>query len=247
VLGAAILVAAGCSGPAGDEKSAASSATAAAGRAGAGNAAPTEPPPGLAYVPPPPGSYELPPIQAATDGAVLDADGTARRLFDYFEGTYVLLSFIYLNCADAKGCPLATANLHLVRQDLESDPTLKGQVRLISLSFDPARDTPEALLRHWGPDYLKTEWRARPWSLLTTRSRADLEPILDGYGQYIVREVDESGRETGDYSHVLKVFLIDRQKRVRNIYTSDYLHPAIAMGDLRTLVMEDSRGGWAAR
>jgi cytochrome c peroxidase len=205
-------------------------------------AAPT-PPPGLEFVPPDPGSYRLPTIQAAVDGAVIDADGTERHLFDYLGDRYVLLSFIYLNCKEAKGCPLANANLAMIRQDLEADPALASQVRLISLSFDPERDTPEAMLRHWGADYLESPWDKRRWSLVTTASRADLQPILDGFGQYIVREVDEQGRETGNLSHVLKVFLIDREREVRNVYSTSFLHPAIAMNDLRTLVMEEAERG----
>ena len=40
--------------------------------------------------------------------------------------------------------------------------------------------------------------------------------------------------------HVLKVFLIDRKRRVRNIYNSNYVHPAIALADLETLLMEEA-------
>jgi cytochrome c peroxidase len=208
----------------------------------AGEAAQT-PPPGLEFVPPDPGSYQLPTIQPAVDGAVIDADGTRHELFDYLGDRYVLLSFIYLNCKEAKGCPLANANLAMIRQDLEADPALASQVRLISLSFDPERDTPEAMLRHWGADYLESPWDERLWSLVTTASRSDLQPILDGFGQYIVREVDEQGRETGNLSHVLKVYLIDREREVRNVYSTSFLHPAIALNDLKTLVMEDRERG----
>jgi cytochrome c peroxidase len=202
-----------------------------------------EPPPGLEFVPPPPGSYQLPTIQPAVDGTVIDADGSRHRLFDYIGDRYVLLSFIYLNCAEAKGCPLANANLAMIRQDLEADPALASRVRLISLSFDPDRDTPEAMLRHWGEDYLESPWDERLWSLLTTASRTELQPILDGFGQFIVRETDQQGRETGNLSHVLKVFLIDRQRNVRNVYSTSFLHPAIALNDLKTLAMEDGDRG----
>jgi cytochrome c peroxidase len=154
----------------------------------------------------------------------------------------VLLSFVYLNCSDATGCPLATANFHMIQQDLEADPQLAGRVRLITLSFDPTRDTPEAMLRHRGPEYLETPWQERDWALLTTGSWQDLQPILDGFGQTVVPELDESGQPTGNFSHVLKVFLVDRQQRVRNIYSSSYLHPALAVNDLKTLLMEEGRG-----
>jgi len=197
------------------------------------------PPPGLDYVPPAPGTYHLPVIQRAVDGSVLDADGTEHRLFDYLGDRNVLLGFIYLNCSDAKGCPLANASFFMLREDLEADPQLAQDVRLISLSFDPDRDTPQAMLQHLGRDYLARPRKDRLWALLTTSSRSDLNPILDGFSQYIVREVDGSGRETGNLSHVLKVFLIDRELNVRNVYSSSYLHPAIVINDLKTLKLEE--------
>jgi len=193
----------------------------------------------LEYVPPAPGSYELPVIQEAADGVVLDADGSERRLFDYMGDKYVLLSFIYTQCSNPKGCPLATLTLSRIEEGIATDPELSDQARLVSLSFDPERDTPESMLRYAARDYGSTNWQERPWSFLTTASWDALQPILDGYGQYVVREIDESGEETGDFSHILKVFLIDRQRRVRNIYSSDHMHPVLAINDLKTLSMQD--------
>lgn len=201
--------------------------------------------PGLEYEPPAPGSYRLPAIQSATDGLVVDADGTRRRLFDYLGDKQVLLSFVYTTCTDAKGCPLATAVLHMIHRRLSTESLLEGNVRLVSLSFDPEHDTPE-VMRRYVPgqgNYFDTAWEERPWVFLTTRGSSELEAILDGYGQYVVRERDESGRLTGRYTHVLKVFLIDRERQVRNIYSSSFLHPALAINDLKTLLIEEMDSG----
>ncbi len=193
-------------------------------------------------MPPAPGSYALPPIQPAADGAVIDADGTPRRLFDYLGDRDILLSFVYTRCTDTEGCPLATGVLEMVREGLAKDPELAAMVRLVTLSFDPERDSPGAMRRyalHAGGIDPGTRWNERPWVFLTTASRARLQPILDGYGQSVVRELDAAGRPTGDFTHVLKVFLIDRRKRVRNIYSTSFLHPAIALNDLKTLALEE--------
>ena len=56
-------------------------------------------------------------------------------------------------------------------------------------------------------------------------------------------EVDENGEPTGNFSHVLKLFLIDRERRVRNIYSSDYIHPTLAINDLKTLLMQETTPG----
>ena len=203
------------------------------------------PPPllGLEYTPPAPGTYELPPIQNAADGVVLDADGTQRRLFDYMGDRHVLLSFVYTRCTDSKGCPLATAMLQLVDRALEEEPELARSVRLVTLTFDPVRDTPETMrdyASHADRDYVGTPWDERPWVFLTTSSVDEVQPILDGYGQYIVPELDESGNPTGDFTHVLKLYLIDTERRVRNIYSSGFIHPATTINDLKTLLMEEA-------
>ncbi|MDX1382198.1 MAG: SCO family protein, partial [Thermoanaerobaculia bacterium] len=158
-----------------------------------------EPPPGLEYVPPAPGTYLLPRIRRAPDGAVVDADGSTRRLEDYLRDRYAVISFVYSRCADGTGCPLATAVLQMVEPQIVADAGLADEVRLVSLSFDPEHDTAEVMRRYVArdDDYLSVPHESRPWSLVTTGSRAELEPILEGLGQYVVRERDESGRPTG--------------------------------------------------
>jgi cytochrome c peroxidase len=190
------------------------------------------------YEPPEPGSYRLPPIQRSVDGKVLDADGKEQNLFDLMTGKSVLLSFIFTGCFDPKGCPLALLVLNAVREKMEEDPALSGKVILITLSFDPENDTPVAM-RQFAETLGFGEARARrQWLFLTTSSRTELQPLLDGYGQYVVRETDASGRHTGGYSHVLKVFLIDPERRVRNIYSTSFLYPDLIFGDIKTLTLE---------
>jgi cytochrome c peroxidase len=194
---------------------------------------------GLEFEPPAAGTYELPVIQAAADGAVLDVDGEERRLFDYMEDKHVFLSLVYTRCTDGKGCPLARGVFDVMAREVGSEPGLADDVRFITLSFDPERDTPNVMRRYAAQDHVDARWDRRPWVFLTTPSRAELQPILDGYGQYVVPEIDESGNPTGDLTHVLKIFLVDRQRRVRNIYSSSYVHPTVAINDLKTLLMED--------
>jgi cytochrome oxidase Cu insertion factor (SCO1/SenC/PrrC family) len=219
------LLAAGCSKPAASETRTASRGA----------------PPGLQYLPPPPGTYSLPPIQAASDGTVVDESGLRRRLFDYLGDRYVLLSFIYTRCSAAKGCPLATGVFQMLRDRLDVEPGMAGRVHLVTLSFDPESDTPETMDRYARSVGGKSHPQSEAWTFLTTPSQSDLQPILDGYGQFVVREIDADGRLTGNLSHVLKVFLIDRKRRVRQIYSSDFLHPALVINDVKTLMMEDGK------
>lgn len=192
----------------------------------------------LSYEAPAPGTYRLPPIMPAADGRVLREDATPAHLFDLMGDRLVLLSFVYTRCTDVNGCPLAKAVFHLVRARLKEHPDLAGATRLVSLSFDPDNDTPEAM-RAYRP---KVEDDRVEWRFLTTRDRTDLQPILDGYGQYTLREYDEHGAYTGEFAHLLRVFLIDRERRVRNIYSTGFLHPDILVNDLETLLLESPSG-----
>ncbi|MBP6724187.1 MAG: SCO family protein [Halioglobus sp.] len=116
----------------------------------------------------------------------------------------------------------------------EKGADLPQQVRLISFSLDPVQDTPAALLDYAGHFRRK----GFHWQFLTTTSESELLPILDGHGQSRQRESDEDGNYTGSISHILRVFLIDRQGRIRNIYSSGFLDAVTVINDLRILATE---------
>lgn len=195
------------------------------------------------FVPPAAGSYKLERIQPATDGAVLDAEGKRRRLADFTQGRITLLAFMYASCVDPNGCPYALTVMHTLKAELEKLPEARGRIGFVSLSFDPERDTPQALAHYaheHGGHAHGSAAQHLAWDFLTTRSRRELLPILNGFGQDVGVDVDKAtGKPLGTYSHVLKVFLIDRQRMVREIYTTDYLLAPMVLNDIKTLLMED--------
>jgi cytochrome oxidase Cu insertion factor (SCO1/SenC/PrrC family) len=166
---------------------------------------------------------------------VLEGNRLPRRLSSYTHGALTLLSFIYTYCTDPIGCPLAYATFDTIKRRALADPALRGQVRLVSLSFDPLNDTPEAMRAYGGEHARSTEL---PWHFLTTYSTKFLKPILDDFGQDVEIELDAKGTPTRARAHMLKVFLLDRQGRVREIYSAAFLHPEVILNDLRTLALE---------
>jgi cytochrome oxidase Cu insertion factor (SCO1/SenC/PrrC family) len=187
------------------------------------------------FVPPPPGSYALHAIMRAPDGPVLDRDGRRRPLSRFTSGKITLLGFIYTSCADPRGCPLTSQVFHTVRHRVSEDPELRERVRLVSLSFDPARDTP-AVMRHYAAGVPRN---GVEWAFLTTELPRTLVPLLDGFGQDVRVELDARGRSAGPLAHVLKVFLIDERAVVREIYTTSYLFTEVILNDIKTLRLED--------
>jgi cytochrome c peroxidase len=188
----------------------------------------------LGYDAPIPGTYELPPLGEAADGQVLDSDGRRHRLHDFLGDKIVVLSFVYRACPDVNGCPLASHVLTAVQKIILDDPALRDQVRLLSMSFDPRRDRPQDM-RDYG---LRLARDGADWKFLTTESEAALAPILAAYGQSVRQEHDEKGQPLATFSHILRVYLIDRGKRIRNIYSSSFLHADTLTSDIKTVLQE---------
>jgi len=193
--------------------------------------------PALDFEPPAVGTYTLQRIMAAPDGEVLGLDGRPRRLAAYTHGRITLLGFIYTTCVDPDGCPRAYRVFDAVHETVASAPALRDRVRLVTLSFDPARDTPTTMGHYAGS---RARPGAVPWLFLTTRSARELMPLVEGFGQDIRYAVDRSGgAPRRELSHVLKVFLIDRAGYVREIYSSTFLHPRTILNDITTLLLEE--------
>lgn len=189
--------------------------------------------PPLEFVPPAPGSYVLHHIMPAPEGRVLGIDGRVAPLSRYTHGGITLLGFIYTTCSDPEGCPLAYRVFDALKEAIATRHELRGKVRFVTLSFDPARDTPEVMKSYAGSRALDKGNGLR-WTFLTTRSARELMPLVEGFGQDV--RVTRNGREL---SHVLKVFLIDPGGDVREIYSSNFLHPQVVLNDIETLLAEE--------
>ncbi|MEJ2621868.1 MAG: cytochrome c peroxidase [Candidatus Thiodiazotropha sp.] len=186
------------------------------------------------YPPPLVGSYQLPAIGYATDGAVITEKGESESLYDLLgNDKIILLSFFYSTCSDINGCPLATAVMYSLQDIVKKDPILAGRFQMISLSFDPSFDTPEVVSLYGAGLAQSSDWR-----FATTASLDDINPILEGYGQSVIRDIDENGNELPSFSHILKVFLIDAQKKIRNIYSVSFLYPELIVADAKTILAE---------
>jgi cytochrome oxidase Cu insertion factor (SCO1/SenC/PrrC family) len=182
------------------------------------------------------GTYKLQKIQQVPSAWVLeDSVWLPRRLSSYTSGKITLFSFFYGACRDPQGCPAAWAAFQAVHDAVKSDPKLRNKVRLVFLSLDPKVDTP-AMLSFYNTSLNTPEAQ---WAFLTTWSEAYLAPILEQMYVPAAREQDESGKPTDVINHLLKVFLIDKNSWVREIYTTNFLNPDVILSDIRTLLQEE--------
>jgi cytochrome oxidase Cu insertion factor (SCO1/SenC/PrrC family) len=193
-------------------------------------------PPEMGYTPLAPGTYRLERIQRAPDARLLDDSGRRIRLNALVTGKVTLLTFFYTYCTDAWGCPYAHRVMTELRAQLSAERAVRDAVRFVSISFDPTHDTPEALrLYAGGPAAHRDQLE---WRFLTARNMQVLTPLLQDFGQDVQVEHDAAGNATRTRYHMLKLFLIDRDGFVREIYALDTLHPPQLANDVLTLVRE---------
>ncbi len=100
----------------------------------------------------PPVQYHVPAAgDAVPNFALLNQSGKTVHLAQ-FKGRAVLLTFIYTRCQMADFCPRMSTNFAEIDKALAADPALYAKTHLLSISFDPAYDTP-AVLKRYGASY----------------------------------------------------------------------------------------------
>lgn len=196
-------------------------------------ASPGEPEP--LYELPAAGSYALPPIDRVSEHVLLGSDGQPAPLLGLGPGRFAIVAFIYLGCHDAAGCPLLLAALQATDRKLAASPELRSRVRLVTVSFDPAQDGPAEMAN------LRRALAPRgDWQFFTGRDEAALRPVLEDFGQDAVRALTRVGPGESALRHVAKVFLVDGEGRIRNVYGSGFLDASLLERDLETLLGEHS-------
>lgn len=184
---------------------------------------------------PAPGTYVLQRIQRVPEARLLDANDQPAPLSSLARGAVTALGFFYGQCVDPAGCPVAWSTFETVRREAAADDLLKTRLRLVFISLDPARDTPTVMRLF--QDAENAGESSIPWAFLTSRGYDDLAPLLQAMGQDIAPDVDAAGRRTGAINHLLKVFLVDPDGWVREIYTTAFLTPESLLNDARSLAL----------
>lgn len=163
----------------------------------------------------------LPIIKLAPDFALTSHTGHPVLLAG-LRGKVVLLDFFYASCPDV--CPLMSAKLGALQRRLKHLGVLGKEVVLLSASFDSVRDTTEALR-----DYAKG-MRALPggWFFLRGDS-AEVSRLLQQYDVWVKPYSD------GSFDHSMRIYLIDRQGRIREIYNYNFFTVEQVVLDIQSL------------
>ena len=165
----------------------------------------------------------LPVINVAPPTALIDQNEKPFTLADH-KGKVLLVSFIFTTCSGS--CPATTHRMASVQQELGRHHLLKD-VRLVSISLDPVRDTPEVLrgyMRLYDVD-------ASSWSFLTGPVDK-VAKVVSAWGMWARPAAN------AQLDHPSRIFLVDTQGRIREIYNLDFMRPAWVIEDVRLLLGE---------
>ena len=173
-----------------------------------------------APAPPPPPDIKQPGDTLA-DAQLIDQDGS-RKAFSSFRGHRVAMTFIYTRCPLPDFCPLMDKHFATIQKTIGSTPSL-GDVRLITVTLDPAFDTPKILRAHAnrvGADLAR-------WTMLTGDPK-EVNQFETQFGVY----VEENSSGSSNIIHNLRTAVIDSQGRLVKIHTGNDWTPAQLVADL---------------
>jgi protein SCO1 len=127
-----------------------------------------------------------------------------------FKGRALAIEFLFTRCPYPTFCPLMAAKFEQAQQRLLARTNGPANWQLLTLSFDPAFDTPAVLKayaesHHYDPEH---------WTF-ATGALIDLTAIGEQFGLNFWRD------ESGGLSHNLRAAVIDPAGRVRKIYVGN--------------------------
>jgi protein SCO1/2 len=162
-------------------------------------------------------SYHVPqPGETVPDFSFLNQNGRTRHMHDY-SGRVVLITFIYTRCPLSDFCVRMSRNFAEIDKTLSADATLYSRTHLLSVSFDPAYDTP-AVLRSYGGAYTGryTKETFAHWEFAAI-PKQELDKVEEYFDLGVTPEKDHT------LSHSLSTMVVGRDGKVVAWYpTNDW-------------------------
>ncbi|MBS0366522.1 MAG: SCO family protein [Proteobacteria bacterium] len=147
----------------------------------------------------------------------LQSQSGGRIAFSDFRGKWLLVDFIYTRCPTV--C-LALGGDFAQLERLLARPIAQGRVRLLSVSFDPAHDTPERLARY----LQRFGGQESGWIAARPITTAGLAEVKRAFGLTVIPD------EYGGYTHNTAIHLVDPRGRLVEILdTGDAPRVALEM------------------
>jgi protein SCO1/2 len=163
------------------------------------------------------------------DYRLVNQDGKAVRIHDY-KGKALLLTFIYTRCQDPNQCTLMSSNFAAIDQELQKQPELYEKTHLLSISFDPAYDTPK-VLRSYGASYTGkySDETFAHWEF-ASGSADEVKGIAQYFG---LRYYTDTPSGTEQVIHSLRTAVIGPDGKIVKVYRGNEWKPEEILKELQ--------------
>ncbi|MNM99656.1 hypothetical protein D3C76_71860 [compost metagenome] len=160
---------------------------------------------------------KLPVIGSVASFSMENVDGSTVSLEDT-NGKVRLFYFFFSNCPDV--CPISTFRLSQVQDLLKEKGLFAKDASIVSISFDPERDTREAI-KAFG-DKFKADYSG--WYFLRGDQQQTIDLAMNSFKILINQDKD------GNFVHMDLIGLVDRDGNLREIYRPEATAAEIAQG-----------------
>jgi protein SCO1/2 len=175
----------------------------------------------------PQAQYHVPsPGDKVPDFRLINQSGHTITI-DQLHGKVVLLTFIYTRCPLSDYCPRMSHNFATIDKQLQGDPKLYENTHLLSISFDPAYDSP-AVLRSYGEAYTGkyTKETFAHWDFAAP-AKTDLPKLLQFF------DVGVTPGEKNTLTHSLSTAILGPDGTIVKWYPTNDWEPAEMLEELK--------------
>jgi protein SCO1/2 len=154
-----------------------------------------------------------------TDCLLVDQDNRSFRLSD-LRGYALAVTFIFTRCPYPDFCPRMAQNFRRVKEEFEEDPAVE-KWKLLSVSIDPAYDTPDRLAA-----YAKALGAPSERWLFATGDPGEISSLSRAFGLNVMHD----GKQL---NHNLRTAVVDADGRLQKVFIGNAWSPAELAAELR--------------
>jgi len=146
-----------------------------------------------------------------------------------YRGKALLLTFIYTRCPVPDYCTLMSNNFAQIDRELGKDPELYEKTHLLSVSIDPAYDTPHVLRSYGAAHTERYEKETFAHWEFASGKKEQVKEMADFFGLRYFPDQDQ-------IVHGLRTVILNPDGRVAKIYSGNDWKPEDALDELRKAV-----------
>ncbi|MDQ1590114.1 MAG: hypothetical protein QOG71_741 [Pyrinomonadaceae bacterium] len=161
------------------------------------------------------------------DATLVNQDGKQFNLRQY-RGRALVLTFIYTRCPLPDYCTLMSNNFAELNRELDKSSELRDGARLLSVTLDPAYDTPQ-VLRSYGAAHTENYQgeKFERWQFATGKPE-EIQRVANFFGLLY----KQAGAQI---DHSLRTAVIAPDGKLYKLYRGNEWKPAEVLNDLRAL------------